>query len=480
MGASSQSKEPPLVVDLDGTLLRSDLLLETGLAFVRAHPARAWQPLLWLTQGKARLKEGLALATSLDVRQLPYDPAVIELIEAERRKGREVLLATASHHTLAERVAEHLHLFDDVIASDAKRNLAAERKREALIHRFGDGGFDYAGNARDDLPVWQAARYAYVVNPQRSLERHMQSLDRIAATIRSHQPTLGDWFKALRLHQWSKNLLIFVPLLAAHRFDELGLLVQGMLAFVLFGLCASSVYLLNDLLDLEDDRHHATKRHRPFAAGRLSLHSGLLAIPVLLLTAFLGAWWLLPQAFIAVLALYYALTLAYSLVLKRQIVIDVITLASLYTLRIIAGAAALAIPLTFWMLAFSMFMFLSLALVKRYAELRQARVKGRTNQARGRGYYPDDLEMLASLGASSGYVAVMVLALYINDLSATTLYRQPEVIWLACPLLLLWISRVWMLTHRGQMHDDPVVFAIRDRMSLIIGGLFVLVFWAAV
>ena len=471
--------EPPLVIDLDGTLLCSDLLLETGLAFVRTHPARLLQPFLWLTESKATLKEGLAQATNLDVSRLPYDLEVIDFIEAEHRKGRRVILATASHHTLAVRVAGHLQLFDDVIASDGLHNLTAHQKKDTLVQRFGEGGFDYAGNAHDDLPVWRAARRAYVVNPERGLEKHTRQLDNLAGIIRSNQPALRDWAKALRFHQWTKNLLVFVPLLAAHRLNDLELVAQGLLAFVLFGLCASSVYLLNDLLDLGDDRHHPTKRRRPFAAGRLSIRSGLIAIPLLLITAFAGALWLLPIEFATVLAAYYALTLAYSLALKRRMVIDVITLASLYTLRIIAGGAALAIPLTFWMLAFSMFMFLSLALVKRYAELSQARVQGHTDKARGRGYYPSDLEMLASLGGSSGYVAVMVLALYINDLNATALYRYPEVIWLACPLLLLWITRVWMLTHRGQMHDDPVVFAIRDRTSLIIGGLVGLVFWIA-
>jgi len=296
--------KPPLVIDLDGTLLCSDLLLETGLAFVRAHPARLLLPVYWLTRGKAKLKDALARATQLDVRQLPYDLTVIELIEAERREGRQIVLATASHHTLAERVAEHLQLFDDVIASDAERNLSAHQKRDALIRRFGEGGFDYVGNAQDDLPVWRAARRAYLVNPRRGLERHTSQLDNVAATIRSNRSTLRDWTKALRLHQWAKNLLIFVPLLAAHRVGDVGLLAQGLLAFLLFGLCASSVYLLNDLLDLADDRHHATKRHRPFAAGRLSLHSGLIAIPALLLAAFAGAWRLLPWEFATVLAAY--------------------------------------------------------------------------------------------------------------------------------------------------------------------------------
>ena len=220
----------------------------------------------------------------------------------------------------------------------------------------------------------------------------------------SNRPGLKDWLKALRLHQWMKNLLIFVPLLAAHQLTNFGLLWQGVLAFLLFGLCASSVYLLNDLLDLDDDRHHASKRFRPFASGRLSIRSGLIAFPLLLMVAFVGAATLLPWQFAVVLVGYYLLTLAYSLSLKRQMAVDVIALSMLYTVRIIAGAAAFGLELTFWMLAFSMFIFLSLALVKRYAELNEARSKGKEEKTRGRGYYPSDLEMISSLGASSGYL----------------------------------------------------------------------------
>lgn len=471
--------DPPLVIDLDGTLLRSDLLLETGLAFLRAHPLRALQPLAWLSQGKARLKQALARETALDVSVLPYDATVIGLIGLERAAGRRVVLATASDRSLAERVAAHLQLFDEVIASDGERNLSAQRKRDALVERYGAQGFDYAGNSDDDLPVWAAARRVYVVNPEAGVERRARELGPVEAVLRSDGEVAQDWMKALRLHQWLKNLLIFVPLLAAHRLADLSAIAHGALAFLFFGLCASSVYLLNDLLDLGDDRHHATKRRRPFAAGRLPLRHGLLACPALLAVAFGGAIALLPARFVAVLAVYYALTLAYSLVLKRRMVVDVLALAMLYTLRVIAGAAALGIALTFWMLAFSMFLFLSLALVKRYAELRQGRTKGAGEKARGRGYYPDDLEMIAALGAASGYLAVMVLALYIHDSSTVSLYRTPELIWLACPLLLFWIIRVWMLTHRGKMHDDPVVFAIRDHTSLLVGLLFGIVFWMA-
>jgi len=449
------------------------------MAFVRSRPLQLLKPLGWLTKSKATLKEGLALATDIDVSVLPYDTQVIEFIETERNMGRRVVLATASHHTLAERIAEHLQLFDQVMASDSERNLSAHRKRDLLIEHFGEQGFDYMGNSHDDMQVWAAARKAYVVNPESGVEKKARAQGNVAQVILSNISGPRDWLKALRLHQWMKNVLIFVPLLASHQLTNPLLLWQGILGFLFFGLCASSVYLLNDLLDLADDRHHKTKRNRPFASGRLSIRFGLIAFPLLLLAAFAGSLWLLQERFAAVLAAYYILTLAYSLSLKRQMAVDVIALAMLYTVRIIAGAAAFQQPLTFWILAFSMFIFLSLAMVKRYAELHEARTKGHTKKTRGRGYYPSDLEMISSLGAASGYLSVMVLALYIHDGLTTALYSNPQVIWLACPLLLFWVTRVWMLTHRGEMHDDPVVFAIRDRVSLVVGLLFCVVFWVA-
>ncbi len=469
----------PLVVDLDGTLLRSDLLIESVLAFIRTRPAYALAPLIWLMSGKAHLKERVAQSVELDVTCLPYDPQVIALIEEERTKGRQIILVTASHIIYAEQIAAHLKLFDRVLATDGVTNLSAHNKRDRLVEEFGERGFDYVGNSHDDLPVWSVARRAHVVNPEPGVEAKAKALGNVELVILSSHSAFKAWAKALRFHQWMKNLLIFVPLLASHQLGSAHMVLNGMLAFTFFGLCASSVYLLNDLLDLGDDRQHATKRHRPFASGLLPLKTGLLVSPVFLIAAFAGALWLLPWQFTVALASYYILTLAYSISLKRLMIVDVITLALLYTLRIIAGTFAFGLSLTFWMLSFSMFIFLSLALAKRYAELREARSKGKMEKTRGRGYYPDDLEMISSLGASSGYLSVMVLALYIQDQTTVALYRYPQVIWLACPLLLLWISRTWLLTHRGQMHDDPVMFAIKDRVSWVVGGLFGVIFWIA-
>lgn len=289
----------------------------------------------------------------------------------------------------------------------------------------------------------------------------------------------GVWLRALRVHQWVKNALIFMPLLAAHQFTKVDNLRDVLIAFLAFGLCASSVYVLNDILDLKDDRCHKFKKNRPFASGALSITSGLVAFPVLLLAAVGVSLARLPLAFTLVLGSYYVLTLSYSLVLKRVMAIDVIVLAMLYSLRIFAGAAALNLLLTFWMLAFAMFLFLSLALAKRYAELHDAMDRGLGGKARGRDYEVRDLEMISSLGAAAGYQSVLVLALYVREQSTVALYSHPDVLWLACPVLLFWITRVWMLTRRGQMHEDPVVFAANDRVSQLAGVVFFLIFLAA-
>lgn len=469
----------PLVVDLDGTLIRSDVLIESGFAYLTSAPHRFYRPLLWLTRGgKSALKAGLAENTNVDVSVLPYDPTVLAWLEEERKAGRQLVLATASHERYARAIANHLGLFDQTFATNSDINLSSGHKRDKLVAEFGEKNFDYAGNSHDDIAVWESAARAYVVNPSAGVERAARKIGNVERVIESRPPTLKTWSKSLRLHQWLKNLLIFVPLLAAHRIADPNLIVAALLAFVAFGLCASSVYVLNDLLDLEDDRHHPTKRKRPLASGALPLTWGIVLFPVLLAGAFAVTALFLPWHFAAVLLGYYALTLAYSMFLKRQVMVDVVVLAMLYTIRIVAGTAAIHGLLTFWLLAFSMFIFLSLALVKRYAELHSMQVRGLV-KTRGRGYVSSDLPLISSLGTASGYLAVLVLALYIQDGNTAKLYRHAQLIWLACPLLLYWISRIWIIAHRGQMHDDPIVFAAYDRVSLAVAALFCLVFWAA-
>ena len=467
----------PLCVDLDGTLLRSDLLVEALFALLVQNPLAALRVPFWLLDGKARLKTEIARRTDIDIASLPYNQRLLEYLQEQRSAGRRLVLATASPARYANQVAEHLGLFDEVMATENGTNLSGAEKARALVERFGEGGFDYAGNGRPDLAIWQRSRRALLVDPEPGVARAAGNLVTIDRVIKNGRPGFSDYLKALRIHQWAKNVLVFVPLLGAHRMGEPDLLANAVIAFFAFCLCASSVYLLNDLLDLPADRAHPNKRQRPFAAGTVPLVHGVILVPVLLLTSFVLAL-SLPPLFILVLGLYYLGTLSYSLWLKRVVLVDVLLLAGLYTLRVLAGAAAVEIATSFWLLAFSVFLFLSLALAKRHAELKVLLLHG-SGKTQGRGYQASDLEALLSLGTASGYMAVLVLALYINSDEIQVLYPRPEVIWLLCPLLLYWISRVWLGAHRGKLHDDPVVFAMKDKVSRLVILLAVAIVLAA-
>ncbi len=461
----------PLVVDLDGTLIRTDMLVESASQFLIQHPFQFFKPLLWLMRGKTVLKTKLAQCVHLDATALPYNVDLLDWLRAEKLAGRRLVLATASHRVLAEQVAQHLNLFDEVLATEGDTNLKSTAKAQALIDRFGEGGFDYVGNDWPDRQVWAKAHTAHVVDAPTSLLSCAQAQGNVGRIFNSTMPSMFvAMLKAMRLHQWMKNLLVFVPLMAAHQYADTQRDALALMAFVIFSLTASSVYLLNDLVDVQDDRHHARKRHRSFASGALSLITGWVAWPALLLVAVVLSVWLMPVLFSVSLAVYFVLTVAYSLQLKQLVVVDVLTLAALYTLRIIAGAAAIDVAVSFWLLLFSMFIFLSLALIKRYSELKVARDAGKTGALRGRGYEPDDLELVSSLGGSAGFIAVLVLALYIQDGQAAHLYATPQLIWLACPVMLFWISRAWLIAHRGRMHDDPIVFALKDKVSWGVGA----------
>jgi len=469
MAVEALMQRTPLCVDLDGTLIRSDLLLETLLLLIKRNPLYLFLLPLWLLRGKAVLKVEIASRVTLKPAALPYNKEFVEWLRSERTAQRSIWLCTAASEPLARAVADHLGLFDGVLASDRSVNLAGTAKADRLVGQFGDGGFEYCGNERKDMAVWRRAAGAIVVNGTSRLETEASRSVRVVQTFPSNARPLEAMIRALRPHQWAKNLLIMVPLLAAHSAADPGSSVAALLAFAAFSLCASSVYLLNDLLDLEADRTHPRKSKRPFAAGDLPLLAGLAVAPLLLVAAVLIAAFL-PPKFWLVLATYYAFTCAYSFALKGLVLIDALALAGLYTLRIIAGAAAVSVPLSFWLLLFSVFLFLSLAFVKRFAELDSLR-KQRRLSAVGRGYHVEDLSLLQSLGTASGYLSVLVLALYINSPQIEVLYSRPKVIWMLCVLMLYWVSRIWMVAQRGKMHDDPVVFALKDRQSLGIGLL---------
>ena len=467
----------PLCVECDGTLIRTDLLHESIFLLLKKSPFAILLLPFWLLRGKAYLKQKIAAHVDIDAASLPYNVAFLAYLQQEKSTGRRLVLATASARPYAEAVARHLNLFNAVYATEGCINLSSRRKAARLEQVFGASGFVYAGNAKPDLHVWKRAAGAILVDTPNFVSQRARELCVITGEFKSIRPTLITYLKAMRLHQWLKNVLVVVPLLTAHRFTEINLLTDTVLAFLAYGLCASSVYLLNDLLDLAADRAHPRKRKRPFASGDLPLQHGVILIPILLLSA-LAIAAVLPIKFALVLAAYYLTTLAYSLWLKNRVMVDVILLAALYTFRIVAGAAATGIAPSFWLLAFSMFMFLSLAMVKRYAELQSVLKQNKTSAA-GRGYHIDDLPLLASMGSASGYLSILVMALFVNSEDVHKLYAQPTLLWLVLPLLLFWISRIWMKTHRGEMHDDPVVFAARDRTSLIVVVLIALVFGAA-
>lgn len=458
----------PLCVDLDGTLIRTDLLLESALDLLHRNPLYLFAFVAWLLRGKAHLKSEIAKRARIDVETLPYDPRVIELLRSEAVQ-RPLVLCTAADSRLAEAVAGHVGGFDSVLASDGRRNLSGRNKAQILVSLFGERGFDYVGNGRKDLAVWRHARGAIVVNASKILAARVAQVCEVSTVLSRERAGWRGWLQALRAHQWLKNLLIFLPLLVAHRVFDPHALTRVAAAFLIFGVCASSVYLLNDLLDLRADRRHRRKRARPFASGALPLRAGILLAPLLILCAFAAAL-ALSRWFALVLLIYYVLTLGYSFWLKRIVMLDVLVLAGLYTIRILAGAAAIPAGLSFWLLAFSMFLFLSLAMLKRYTELHAIRESSR-ERAQGRGYGVEDLALVQSLGGASGYLSVLVLALYINSSASLALYRHPQVLWLLCPLLLYWVSRVWIVAHRGTMHDDPVIFAVVDPVSR---GLLVL------
>jgi 4-hydroxybenzoate polyprenyltransferase len=471
--AAAPAPQRPLCVDLDGTLIRTDLAVEHLLQLLKRNPLYVFLLPIWLWHGIANLKHEIAKRVPFDASQLPYNEPFLAYLRAEKASGRRLVLATAADVLQAQTVADHLGLFTTVFASDGRTNLSANAKRRRLEQAFGRGEFDYAGNARADLIVWPAAAEAIVVSAEPGVLAALRGRRTVARVfdnpaVQPGTPVWRPYVKAMRLHQWLKNGLLFVPLAMAHKLFEPAAFLQVCIAFLAFGLTASAVYLLNDMVDLKEDRRHPTKCRRPFAAGSIPLTHGLALVPTLLLVAFALAS-LLPVQFVAVLAAYFAATLAYSFYFKRTMLFDVLVLAGLYTLRIIAGSAALGIPRSFWLLAFSIFLFFSLALVKRYVELRDA--DDGKSQSNGRAYRAADLETLSQFGITSGMAAVLVLALYIDSTVSQKLYRSPEVIWLLCPLMLYLICRIWILARRGDMHEDPIMFAIRDWRSQVIVGV---------
>jgi len=471
----------PLVADLDGTLVAGDTLVEGLGRLIAARPALLARLPLWLLRGKAAFKQAVAAQANLAPDTLPFNAAVLARLSEARAAGRPIYLASGADQATAAAVAQHIAEalggpVDGVFASDGAVSLTGARKAARLTAAFGGGGFDYIGDSGRDLPSWRAARQALVVAPS---ERLLARLYRVASkpeVLPGTVPRPLDYLRALRPHQWLKNLLVFLPMIAAHAFAP-GSALLALAAFVALSFVASGTYLGNDILDLPEDRAHPSKCRRPLASGGMPMLHGLLAAPLLVLAG-LGVAAALSPTVLGLVAVYVVVTAAYSLHLKRQVFLDVVTLASLYVIRVLVGAAAIGVVPSPWFLAFSMFLFLMLALVKRHKEL-AGLLAAAQERAGGRNYAVGDLPVLAALGAASGFAAVLVLALYLNSPEVDARYRDPALLWLLCPLATYWVGRILILANRGEVDDDPVVFALRDRVSYAVGGLGTAIFLAA-
>ena len=451
----------PLYVDLDGTLFPGDSLHESVLLLLRRNPLNLLRMLAWLLQGRLAFKRRVADAVLPDASTLPYDAGFLAWLRAERASGRRLVLATAADHRIAAAVAAYLEIFDDHLGS-AEVNLSGARKLEA-IERHSGGAFAYAGNAAVDLAVWSRSAEAVAVHAPAGVRRRLLALHPQARVFEAEPLRAATLLRAIRLTQWSKNVLVFVPLLAGH-VTSAAAWGAALGAFLAFGLCASATYLVNDLLDLPNDRRHTHKRARPLAAGRLGVGAAL-GIAAALLAAGLAIGAAVSPLLALMLAGYLAITLAYSLHLKSRALLDVLVLAGLYTWRIAAGAVVAQVALSNWLLAFSMFVFLSLALVKRCAELEEMSDRELTRTP-GRGYRLEDLPTLRGMGVASGFMAVLVLALYIESQNGRALYPHPLWLWALAPLLLAWMMRIWLKVGRRELHgEDPIAFALKDRGS---------------
>ena len=467
----------PLVVDLDGTLIKVDSLQEAFVQLSAEQPLAALRALFMLKDGRASFKAAVAGRMLLDPTALPFDEKVLATMKEARAKGRKIYLATAANGLFASAIANSIGNIDGIFASDGKTNLKGKTKAERLVEAFGEHGFDYIGNSKDDLPVWKAARNVLVTGAPSALVDHLTREQLAPEVLRTRDKAAMAYLKALRPHQWLKNALLFLPALAGHAFNEQAL-IPVLIAFASFSFGASSIYLINDMVDLPHDRAHPEKRHRPFAAGVIPVSHG--AIFFLFMAALsLALALLLPPAFLIALVGYSCLSLSYSLYLKRKLMVDVVALAALYGIRVLAGSAVTGIVLSQWMVGFCFFIFLSLALMKRTTEI-IALPEDSENNIKGRGYRRSDLPVLVALTVASGFVGVLVLALYINSPDVAILYQRPDLLWGICIALVYWLGRAFFLTGRGEMRQDPVIFAATDRNSLLTGLVIVILFLAAI
>ena len=471
--------EPPLCVDLDGTLVHTDTLVEGLISLLHHHIWLIFALPFWVLAGKAKFKERVAAQAELNVAELPFSQKLTERLRWEHEQGRRLVLVTGADQKTARQVSEHLGIFDEFLASDGVANLSGKDKANELVRRFGRKGYDYIGDSQKDLPVWANARKALAVSSSAGLLRRARTANPDLEVIETRtRPRWRALLKATRPHQWAKNLLVFVPLLTGRMLGDTDKLIPAVLAFLALDLTSSGIYILNDLWDVSADRQHTTKRKRPFASGGLSLQTGFLAGFVftaagLCLAALVGPWLLVGVVLLKVL-----LSWAYSVFLKRKIILDIIVLSSLYAMRILVGSVASGVPISPWLWGVSIFFFLSLAFAKRCSELTDLKTRN-LKEAAGRSYLVDDLPLLMAGGLCSGYLSIMVFTIYMNSDTVKVLYANPDLLWVAVPFLVYWLTRLWLYVQRGEMNQDPVVFVLKDRVSYLTGAAILMVMWAA-
>lgn len=452
----------PLVVDLDGTLIHTDLLFEALLLLIKKNPFYIFVCLSWIFKGRAYLKNKVFSKVQIPCELLPFNHQLLEFLYSEHANGRKIVLATASP-TIAAKEVQKIHpIFYEVFGTENELNLKGNNKRILLNRTYGERNYDYIGNSESDLKIFESAKFSYLVNPTKLLEKKARKISNLKNVWKSKKAHWGI-LKSLRVYQWVKNLLLFVPLITSHTFTSLEQFSNALIGFITFGLIASAGYIVNDLFDLNADRAHPRKCKRPFASGEVSIPVAFIIFAVLLLLGFYAAS-TLGQHFFSIVLVYLTTSISYSFYLKKIALYDVFILALLYSVRIFAGAIAIKVELSFWLIAFSTFIFLSLAFIKRFSELIQISTEQNLSK-RGRQYFKGDLVLLQTMGVASGFLSVVVFSLYINSSEVVKLYAQPKLLWAISLVFLFWISRIWLLTIRGEVDEDPIVFAIKDKTS---------------
>lgn len=459
------STDLPLIIDLNGTLIKTDILLECALLYIKRNPFNIFHIIKWLGCGIYTLKYKLSEKIRIDIKNLPYDKTLVNELKKEVEKNREIVLATASSSVYAFEISDHLKLFNAVLANDNNTNLKGKIRLEKLVKQYGESGFDYIGSSESDLLIFDHSRKSKLITNNKKIIKKALKRTNVLICERPNTRSI-EYLKAIRIHQWSKNLLLFVPIMLSQNLTNIQMIARCFFGFLAFCLCASATYVINDLFDLDSDRKHPSKKRRVFAAGDISILRGLVLAFVLTLSGMLISASLQNNFFLYVIV-YLVLTVSYSFLLKKHTIIDVLTLTGLYTIRIFAGASLIGIKVSFWLSAFSVFLFFGLSLIKRCAELITIKKTG-GNEISGRAYIYEDLNTLKSMGISSSFISIVVFALYINSSEVLLLYPKPEMLWLICPALLYWINRLWLKTGREEMNDDPVIFSLKDTVSRII------------